>query len=60
MPSSALFFLSAFMILLSLSTQRKAYRINFGQADVVAEHPDEGLFIAEVEGKSNRQREQAV
>jgi len=32
----------------------------FGRADVVAEHPDEGLFIVEVEGTSSRQREQAV
>ena len=28
MPSNTLFFLSAFMILLSLTTQRKAYRIS--------------------------------
>ena len=29
MPSNTLFFLSAFMILLSLTTQRKAYRISW-------------------------------
>ena len=42
MPSSALFFLSAFMILLSLSTQRKAYRINcdFVAAVLDPKHPE--------------------
>lgn len=32
----------------------------FGRADIVAEHPKNGLFIAEVEGHSSRQKEQAV
>jgi len=32
----------------------------FGRADIVAEHPTKGLFIVEVEGKSSRQKEQAV
>ena len=32
----------------------------FGRADVVAEHPNEGLFIVEVEGTFSRQQEQAV
>ena len=32
----------------------------FGRADIVAEHPTNGLFIAEVEGDSSRQKEQAV
>lgn len=32
----------------------------FGRADVVAEHPKNGLLIAEVEGQSSRQKEQAV
>lgn len=32
----------------------------FGRADIVAEHPTQGLFIVEVEGTSSRQREQAV
>ena len=33
---------------------------NFGRADIVAEHPERGRFIAEVEGNSSRQKEQAV
>lgn len=32
----------------------------FGRADIVAEHPKQGLFIVEVEGNSARQKEQAV
>lgn len=32
----------------------------FGRADVVAEHPDLGTVVVEVEGESSRQREQAV
>lgn len=32
----------------------------FGRADIVAEHPKDGLFIVEVEGASSRQKEQAV
>lgn len=32
----------------------------FGRADIVAEHPGEGLFVVEVEGSSSRQKEQAV
>lgn len=32
----------------------------FGRADIVAEHPEKGLFIVEVEGDSSRQKEQAV
>ena len=32
----------------------------FGRADIVAEHPKNGLFIVEVEGTSSRQKEQAV
>jgi hypothetical protein len=32
----------------------------FGRADIVAYHPDHGEFIIEVEGKSSRQREQAI
>ncbi len=32
----------------------------FGRADIVAEHPKQGLFIVEVEGNSSRQKEQAV
>jgi hypothetical protein len=32
----------------------------YGRADVVASHPEYGTFIIEVEGKSSRQREQAV
>lgn len=31
-----------------------------GRADVVAEHPTEGTYTVEVEGRSSRQREQAV
>ena len=33
---------------------------NFGRADIVAEHPKNGLFVVEVEGESSRQKEQAV
>ena len=33
---------------------------DFGRADIVAEHPKNGLFIVEVEGASSRQKEQAV
>jgi len=32
----------------------------FGRADIVAEHPSNGLFVVEVEGDSSRQREQAL
>lgn len=32
----------------------------FGRADVVAEHPQHGLWLIEAEGQSSRQREQAV
>jgi len=32
----------------------------FGRADIVAEHPEKGLFIVEVEGTSSRQKEQAL
>lgn len=32
----------------------------FGRADVVAEHPTEGLYLVEVEGTSSRQKEQAL
>lgn len=32
----------------------------FGRADIVAEHPNHGLFVVEVEGNSSRQKEQAV
>lgn len=32
----------------------------FGRADVVAEHPDRGMFVVEVEGRSSRQKEQAL
>ena len=32
----------------------------FGRADIVAEHPEKGLFIIEVEGSSSRQKEQAM
>ncbi len=32
----------------------------FGRADIVAEHPTNGLFVIEVEGNSSRQKEQAV
>lgn len=32
----------------------------FGRADLVAEHPDFGTVVVEVEGISSRQREQAV
>ncbi len=32
----------------------------FGRADVVAEHPQKGLSIVEVEGTSSRQKEQAL
>ncbi len=32
----------------------------FGRADVVAEHATKGSFIAEVEGTSSRQKEQAL
>jgi hypothetical protein len=32
----------------------------FGRADVVAEHPDLGTVVVEVEGDSSRQREQAM
>ena len=33
---------------------------DFGRADIVAEHPKNGLFIVEVEGDSSKQKEQAV
>lgn len=32
----------------------------FGRADVVAEHPQHGLWLIEAEGQSSRQREQAI
>jgi len=32
----------------------------FGRADIVASHPDFGLYLVEVEGTSSRQREQAM
>lgn len=32
----------------------------FGRVDIVAEHPTDGLVIAEVEGRSSKQKEQAV
>lgn len=32
----------------------------FGRADVVAEHEDHGLWLVEVEGKSSKQKEQAM
>lgn len=32
----------------------------FGRVDVVAEHPEHGLCLAEVEGTSSRQKEQAL
>jgi hypothetical protein len=32
----------------------------FGRADIVAEHPQHGLFVVEVEGNSSRQKEQAM
>lgn len=32
----------------------------FGRADVVAEHADKGTFVVEVEGRSSRQKEQAL
>lgn len=37
-----------------------AAHAEFGRADIVAEHPKNGLFIVEVEGASSRQKEQAV
>lgn len=33
---------------------------DFGRADIVAEHPKNGLFVVEVEGDSSKQKEQAV
>jgi hypothetical protein len=32
----------------------------FRRADIVAEHPTRGIMVVEVEGRSSRQREQAV
>jgi len=32
----------------------------FGRADIVANHPEHGLFVVEVEGDSSRQKEQAL
>jgi hypothetical protein len=32
----------------------------FGRADVVAEHPSKGCYVIEVEGKSSKQKEQAL
>jgi hypothetical protein len=32
----------------------------FGRADLVADHPQAGVFVIEVEGESSRQREQAL
>ena len=32
----------------------------YGRADVVASHPKKGTFIIEVEGKSSKQKEQAI
>lgn len=32
----------------------------FNRVDIVAIHPDHGIYIVEVEGKSSRQKEQAV
>lgn len=32
----------------------------FGRADVVAEHPEKGVYLVEVEGTSSRQSEQAM
>ncbi len=32
----------------------------YGRADIVAVHPNHGLFVVEVEGSSSRQKEQAV
>jgi len=37
-----------------------SYNPQFGRADVVAEHPDRGMFVVEVEGRSSRQKEQAL
>jgi hypothetical protein len=34
--------------------------VHYGRADIVAEHPQRGIFIVEVEGSSSRQREQAL
>lgn len=31
-----------------------------GRVDIVAEHPDHGVVVVEVEGSSSRQREQAI
>jgi hypothetical protein len=33
---------------------------DFGRADVVAEHPEKGCYVIEVEGKSSKQKEQAL
>jgi hypothetical protein len=32
----------------------------YGRGDVVASHPQKGTFIIEVEGKSSKQKEQAI
>jgi hypothetical protein len=32
----------------------------YGRADVVASHPKKGTFLIEVEGKSSKQKEQAI
>ena len=32
----------------------------YGRADVVASHPQKGTFLIEVEGKSSKQKEQAI
>lgn len=32
----------------------------YGRADIVASHPEHGTYIIEVEGKSSKQKEQAV
>jgi hypothetical protein len=33
---------------------------DYRRADIVAEHPEKGLFIVEVEGDSSKQKEQAM
>ena len=32
----------------------------YGRADIVAEHPTQGIYIVEVEGTSSKQKEQAI
>lgn len=45
--------------LLALGATIGAHRI-YGRADLVAEHPERGIILVEVEGESSRQAEQAM